>query len=107
MEKIEESREIARFKEKLGIEVLWVYILSLLEKEPAHAYILRQRIKERFGFLPGNVSVYVVLYKLESRGFVSTKSDNNRVVYTITEKGKKLLALAEKELKEREKLLFG
>ena len=107
MENLEKSREILRLREKLGIKILWVYILSLLRKEPAHAYILRQKIMDEFGFLPGNVSVYVVLYKLHSRGFVATKGEENRVVYTITEKGKKLLALAEKELKEKEKLLFG
>ncbi len=101
-----ESREIARLKEKLGIEVLWVYILSLLRKSPSHAYVLRSKIQEQFGFRPGNVTVYVVLYKLEGRGFVSAKREENRKVYTITEKGRKLFSLAEKEFKERENILF-
>jgi DNA-binding PadR family transcriptional regulator len=104
---IEKSREIARLKEKLGIEVLWVYILSLLKNGPSHAYVLRNKIQEQFGFLPGNVSVYVVLYKLEGRGFVSAKREENRKVYTITGKGRELLKAAEKEFKERENLLFG
>lgn len=103
---LEKSREIARLKEKLGIEVLWVYLLSLLKKEPSHAYILRNKIQEEFGFRPGNVSVYVVLYKLEGRGFVSAKREDNRKVYSITEKGRELLKAAEKEFKKREKLLF-
>ncbi len=103
---LEKSREIARLKEKLGIEVLWVYLLSLLKKEPSHAYILRNKIQEEFGFRPGNVSVYVVLYKLEGRGFVSAKREDNRKVYSITEKGRELLKAAEKEFKEREKILF-
>jgi DNA-binding PadR family transcriptional regulator len=103
---LEKSREIARLKEKLGIEVLWVYILSLLKKAPSHAYVLRKEIHEQFGFRPGNVSVYVVLYKLEGRGFVSAKREDNRKVYSITEKGKKLFSLAGKEFSEREKILF-
>jgi DNA-binding PadR family transcriptional regulator len=44
------------------------------------------------------VSAYVVLYKLQSRGFVSTKQDGNRTVYTITRDGKRLLSEAKKEL---------
>jgi len=101
------SRELARLKEKLGIDILWVYLLSLLIKKPSHAYVLRQQIKENFGFLPGNVSVYVVLYKLEGRGFVKAVRKENRKVYSITEKGLKLLKEAKQEFKAREKLLFG
>ncbi len=104
---VEESRELARLREKLGIEVLWVYLLSLLRKEPSHAYVLREEINKRFGFLPGNVSVYVVLYKLKSRGFVATRREQNRVIYSITEKGENLLKAAENELKQKQKLLFS
>ena len=103
----ENSRELVRLREKLGIEVLWVFILSLLKKKPSHAYVLRKEIEEKFNFLPGNVSVYVVLYKLANRGFVKSIRNNNRKVYNITEKGLKLLELAKKEFKEKEKLLFG
>jgi len=92
------SREIERLKRKLGIELLWIYILSMLKKKPSHAYVLRAEIEKRFGFLPGNVSVYVVLYKLEKHGFVSPKTDGNRTIYSITSAGKELLKEAKKEL---------
>ncbi|MAG22227.1 MAG: PadR family transcriptional regulator [Candidatus Diapherotrites archaeon] len=104
---VKESREIVRLREKLGIKVLWVYILSLLNKAPSHAYILRNKIEERFGFRTGNVTVYVVLYKLEGRGFVTAKRENNRKVYTITTRGKTLLKEAEKEFKDKQKLIFS
>ena len=92
------SREIERLKRKLGIELLWIYLLSMLKNEPSHAYVLRKQIEEKFGFLPGNVSVYVVLYKLEKRGFGKAKKEGNRTVYSITPSGKSLLKEAKKEL---------
>jgi DNA-binding PadR family transcriptional regulator len=94
----EKSRELFRLKRKLGVELLWVYILSLLKKKPSHAYVLRKEIESKFGFLPGNVSAYVVLYKLQNRGFVSSSKEGNRTVYSITAEGKALLKEAKKEL---------
>ncbi len=99
------SREIERLKRKLGVELLWIYILSLLKKEPSHAYILRKQIEEKFGFLPGNVSAYVVLYKLQGRGFVSAKKEGNRTVYSITSEGKTLLKEAKRELESTLKVI--
>ena len=98
MPKAEKSREIERLKRKLGIELLWIYLLSMLKKKPSHAYVLRKEVKSKFGFLPGNVSVYVVLYKLEKHGFVRAKQDGNKSVYSITASGKELLKEAKKEL---------
>jgi DNA-binding PadR family transcriptional regulator len=97
----EESPEIKRLEKKLGVELLWVFVLSILKKESCHAYVLRKKIEHEFGFLPGNVSAYVVLYKLENRNFVKTKPEGNKVVYSITDSGKKLLELAKKRLSEK------
>ena len=99
------SREIVRLKRKLGIELLWIYLLSLLKKKPSHAYVLRKEIEEKFGFLPGNVSVYVVLYKLQKHGFVKSKQEGNRSVYSITSKGKGLLKEAKAELENTLKMV--
>lgn len=85
------SQEIRRLERKLTKELLWIYILSILKKKKMHAYALRKEIKKRFDFLPGNVSAYVVLYKLESRGFVSVKAEGTRKIYSLTASGKKLL----------------
>ena len=98
MPKAEKSKEIERLKRKLGIELLWIYLLSMLKKKPSHAYVLRKEIKEKFGFLPGNVSVYVVLYKLEKHRFVKAKQEGNKSVYSITSSGKELLKAAKKKL---------
>ena len=105
MASVEQSKEIERMRRKLGVELLWIYLLSLLKKKPSHAYALRSEISEKFGFLPGNVSAYVVLYKLQNRGFVKTKKDGNRTVYSVTTEGKALLKSAKNELQKVEKLL--
>ena len=99
--------ELNRLEKKLTKEVLWLYILSSLKKEPMHAYALRKKIFEKFNFLPGEVSAYVVLYKLQSRGFVSTKKDENKVNYSITQKGEKLFEQAKKNIIEKQKQIFG
>lgn len=100
MASIESSREMQRLRKKLGIELLWIYLLSLLKEKPSHAYVLRKQIEGNFGFLPGSVTAYVVLYKLQKRGFVSAEQQGNKTVYSITEKGKDLLKEAKKELEK-------
>lgn len=99
--------ELNRLKSRLSRDVLWIYILSVLKKKPMHAYALRKEITEQFGFQPGNVTAYVVLYKLESRGFVSASKDGNRKTYKVTKKGLELFEKARVLLKETEKKLFS
>jgi DNA-binding PadR family transcriptional regulator len=104
---IPRSREFMRLERNLGIELLWLYILSVLRKKSLHAYAIRSEVKESFGLSIGEVTAYVVLYKLESRDFVRPKKMKNRKVYRITAKGKELFSLAEKYIKKREKMLFS
>lgn len=106
MAAIQESTEMKRLREKVSIEVLWMYILKLLMEEPLHAYALRKKIMERFGFLPGNVTAYVVLYKLKARGFVRTDKKENKTIYYITSEGGKLFAEGKKEFQKIMKKLF-
>ncbi|MBU0635643.1 PadR family transcriptional regulator [Candidatus Micrarchaeota archaeon] len=101
--KLDNSPEIKRLEKKLGVELLWVFVLSMLKKEESHAYTLRKKIESEFGFLPGNVTAYVVLYKLQSRGFVSSQKEGNKVVYSITVLGEKLLDTAKKLLVQKSK----
>lgn len=99
--------ELNRLKSHLSRDVLWMYVLSVLKQKPMHAYGLRKEIHERFGFQPGNVTAYVVLYKLESRGFVSSLQEGNRKTYKVTKKGLDLFEKAKGMLKEVEKKLFS
>lgn len=86
-------------------DCLWPYILRILKDKPSHAYVLREEIKSRFGFRPGKVAAYLVLYSLGSKGYVQKKKDGRKNVYSITDKGRKLLKEAENFYSEQVKKL--
>ena len=73
------------------IDCLYPYILKILSENPAHAYILREKIEKRFNFKPGNVTAYRVLYLLKKQGLVGKKRKDRIKIYKITHKGKKEL----------------
>ena len=74
---------------------LWLYILFLLEeKGTAYAWELQELIQESFDFRPGKITPYRVLYRLESQGFVKSKTKEVKRIYQITKKGKDELAKA-------------
>ena len=95
-----------RLVRKLTIENLWLYVLSLLKKQPLYGYEIREKIKKNFGFQPGRVTCYIVLYKLESEGLITSKrvvessTGPQRKYYTLTAKGAKALEKAKVFLKE-------
>ncbi len=82
---------------KATVEVLWIYILSLLRSGPRYGYEIRDLIRTEYGFEPGKVSAYVVLYKLARGGYISPRGGGGRgpgpprKYYEITEKGIELL----------------
>lgn len=79
---------------------LWLYILSLLKKETLYAWRFQSLIEKKFGFKPGRITAYRVLYRLQEQGFVQSKAEGRRRVYQITKKGEKELKLAKKFYKE-------
>lgn len=86
---------LKRLKRKLTLENIWIYILRLLIEKPMYAYEIREMIENRFSFKIGEITAYIVLYKLANSGYVKTewkvKEGRQRKYYIITEKGKKLL----------------
>jgi DNA-binding PadR family transcriptional regulator len=66
---------------------LWIYILMVLKEKPDHGWDFPSVIEKRFGFRPGKITPYRVLYTLELEGFVESKQIERRRVYTITKKG--------------------
>ena len=98
--------ELARLESKLGVELLWLHVLSILKGKEMHGYALRREIQERFGFKPGQVSAYVVLYKMEAAGLVRTTREGVRRVYRITPLGKRRLDEARHFLEKRMSELF-
>lgn len=73
---------------------LWLYILSLLKRDEIYAWQIQGVIEREFGFKPGRITPYRVLYRLEKVGFVKSAVKERRRIYQITEKGKKELEKA-------------
>ena len=91
---------IERLKKSNTKENLWLYILFLLKNEKTHAWKLRSLIEEKFGFKPGQITAYRVLYRLEKEGFVKSKMEERRRIYKITKRGEQGLASAKKFYKD-------
>lgn len=66
-----------------------VALLAGLSDGPAHGYELIQRLSDRTGgrWKPSPGSVYPTLQLLEDAGFVSSKQQDTKRVYSITEAG--------------------
>ncbi len=75
--------------EKLNTkDCLWVYILRILREKPMHAYLIRSEIERKFGFRPGTMTAYKVLYLLGRSGLVSKTQEGRRKIYKVTSKGR-------------------
>ena len=85
---------IERLQKSNTVENLWIYILSLLKKGEIYAWEIPKLIEKEFGFKPGKITPYRVLYRLEMDDFVKSKMKERRRVYQITEKGKEELKRA-------------
>jgi DNA-binding PadR family transcriptional regulator len=86
-------------------DCLWVYILRILQDGPVHAYLIRKEIGKRFGFEPGTVTAYKVLYLLSKSGFVKKTVSGRQKVYSLTPAGRKALREAIAFYKSRVKAL--
>ena len=95
----------ARLQKMNTIGNLWIYILSLLKKRPVYGYELQKVISKNFGFTPGKITSYRVLYRLENENFVKSKTEKMKRVYEITEKGKKELKKAKEFYKNLAKII--
>ena len=86
-------------------ECLWIYILRILDDNSSHAYTLRKEIEKRFGFRPGTMTAYKVLYLLGKSSYVTKEEMGRKKIYHITPKGKKALKEAIGFYKDLVKLL--
>jgi len=79
---------------------LWIYILILAKKGSIYGYTLRKEIKEKFGFLPGKISAYRVLYRLEKEGYLTSEIKERKRTYFLTKKGQAELEKAKEFYKK-------
>ena len=84
---MEDSRAMLRLRKSLTKGNLWLYVLSKLRRGKLYAYGLRKEMEKEFGWSHGLITSYVVLYKLESEGLISSAFEGRRKYYRITKKG--------------------
>ena len=93
------SKPYLRLSKHLSYGNIWLYILSYLNKHhKIYAYTLSDELYKKYNFKPNRVVLYLVLYKLEGDGFISSRFKERRKYYTITKKGKLLLKSAKNYL---------
>jgi len=102
---------VKRLERKTTKEMLWPYILRLLQERPMYAYELRREVNKRFGWKPPMVTSYTVLYRLQREGYLTMEWKEQRgkparKYYKITDKGQKLLKEAEEYFTDLCKKLF-
>jgi len=69
-------------------------LLSLIEEAPQHGYQLIKELESRWGgfYRPSPGSVYPTLQLLEEGEYITSSQVEGKKVYTITDKGRELLA---------------
>lgn len=114
MSEVDQSNEdnqpkaMNRLVNKLTKEMLWMYILRLLQERPHYGYEIKQLIQDRFGFSPATVSGYAILYRLIKDGLIIEQrtSDSPRKYYAITSKGDNAMSEAKQFLTKTVGLVF-
>ena len=82
---------IKRFISTINEGNLWIYVLSLgLEREIQDKEVAAL-IFERFGFLPSELLVKKVLFRLRTGGYIKTEKFKGEKAFRTTETGKKEL----------------
>jgi PadR family transcriptional regulator, regulatory protein PadR len=84
---------------------LELLLLATLDREPAHGYLVVERLKERSGGVLDvpEGSVYPALYRLERSGMIMSKwsrvDGRRRRIYKLTRRGRSELAAKRDEWK--------
>jgi PadR family transcriptional regulator PadR len=104
----DQPKAMARLVNKLTKEMLWMYILRLLQERPHYGYEIKELITKRFGFSPATVSGYAIIYRLTKDGLIEEqrKDDSPRKYYAITEKGSRAMSEAKSFLGETMEMVF-
>ena len=82
---------IKRFISSVTEGNLWTYVLSLGKEKEVQESEVSRLIFEKFGFLPNDLMVKSVLFRLKNDGYVSREKLASKKAFKITEKGLKEL----------------
>ena len=80
-----------RLRSSLTTGNMWLHILSLLKRKRLYAYALRNEMRRYAGFSHGLIMNYLVLYKLEAEGLITSQFEGRRKYYSLTSKGRREL----------------
>lgn len=94
-------RPLQRLRQSLTVGNLWLSVLSLAAKKKIYAYNLPEEIDRVFHFSPSRLLVYLVLYRLESEGLLTSAEDGRRRYYSLTKKGRACLASGRALMRKR------
>jgi PadR family transcriptional regulator PadR len=83
-----EPKAVTRLENKLTKEMLWIYILRLLQEGPHYGYEIKELVTKKFSFSPATVSGYAIIYRLVKDGLIQEMETTSspRKYYGITEK---------------------
>ncbi|TXT57656.1 MAG: hypothetical protein BAJATHORv1_10359 [Candidatus Thorarchaeota archaeon] len=97
-----------RLVKKLTKEMLWIYILRLLQERPHYGYEIKELVTKRFGFSPATVSGYAIIYRLVKDGLIQEQkgSESTRKYYEITEEGSQAMREAKRFLSKTMETVF-
>jgi DNA-binding PadR family transcriptional regulator len=108
VDEVNQPKAMNRLTNKLTKEMLWMYILRLLQERPHYGYEIKTLIQDRFGFAPATVSGYAIIYRLIKDGLIEEQrtSDSPRKYYAITEKGNTAMSEAKQFISRTMNLVF-
>lgn len=76
-----------RFKKSNTENNLWIYVLSLGKEKEIPNDEVRKLIFENFGFLPGNLLIKRVLFRLKQGGYLKKEKYKGKPAFLTTKKG--------------------
>lgn len=80
-----------RFKKLTTEGNLWIYLLVLAKEEPVCEDEVRKLIFEKFGFLPANLLIKRVLFRLKRQGYAISQKYKGKKAFLTTEEGEREL----------------
>lgn len=90
-----------RFKRKIEVESLWIYVAHILSKGPKSVSEIRAALREIHGITVPTITLYSVIYRMEKEGLVKRKEEEP-TKYMLTDYGelmfKKSLLLLEERI---------
>ncbi len=89
-----------RFIETVTGGNLWIYILSLGIEREIQEKEVSGLIFDKFGFLPSELLIKTVLFRLRSQGYVKGEKYKGEKAFSTTDKGKEELRKMKKFTEE-------